>query len=424
MKDGGNMQEVHFNPHGKPIVLWGCGRKTQWLLGNNCLDFPIEFIVDSSAGKEMLYGIKIVSPAVVERWADYYIVVIPKNYQEEIFSILCEKGLQYGENYIGFSELTELYRESYEMQMLADISAGYKVMALPVFPIGDICTILSFLKAYREKVNQPLALYAGNIKNRDLLQLCTEADKVELFHWEFMPNAGKDGFFKRNGILDLTDIFALYKGKGDKYCDSPGMVKAFFGLQQNTQCNRIGVCNFGSREHVEAAFEQYKLTKGKTVFLVPYGDWLGSQVVSGEFWEKLCSRLRQEGYVVVFNAEKEIIPGVPSLFLNVLDIPLFAEMCGNVVGARTGLINYIAFFTDVMIQAIWPRDDNPLFCTDYWKAWCGFGGIDLSKRSEYFMEHGLSIRGETGREHKLMEFIYEEDERDIEFIIGNLEKKE
>lgn len=414
------MREILFNPNNKPIILWGGGKKTKWFLDNCFFDFPIESIVDSDTEKKMLCGIKVISPTAVEQWVNYYVIVIPKNYQTEIFSILCEKGLRYGEDYIGLAELTELYRNIYEKQMIADISAGYKVMALPVFPIGDVCTILSFLKAYREKINQPLSLYAGNTKNRDLLQLCADADKVEVFCWDFMMNSKKGDFFKGNDIIDLTGIFELYKG--ERYCDGAGEVKAFFGLPQDTQCNRIGVCNFGSKENVEAVFEQYKLIKGKTVFLVPYGDWLGSQVVSDEFWEKLCGRLKQEGYAVVFNAEKEIVSGVPSLFLDVLDIPLFAEMCGNVVGARTGLLNYIAFFTDVMIQAIWPGDDNPLFGTDYWKTWCGFGEIDLSKRSSYFMEHGLMIQSETGRKQKLIEFIYEEDEKDIAFIFENLER--
>ena len=413
------MQEVRFNPHKKPIILWGAGQKTKYFLGNDFFDFPVELVVDSGKEKEILCGIEIVCPESVGQWDNYYTIVIPRNYQDEIFSILSEKGLQHGGDYIGVAELAEWYRDRCEKQMIADISAGYKVMAIPVFPIGDICTILSYLKAYREKVNQPLAIYAGNIKNRDLLQLCAAVSKVELFCWDFMLDAQKSGFFQRNGILDLTGIFELYKG--EEYCDGAGEVRAFFGLPQDTPCNRIGVCNFGSKEKVEEIFEQYKLIKGKTVFLVPYGDWLGSQVVSDGFWEKLCQRLKQEGYTVVFNAEKEMVPGVPSLFLNVMDIPLFAETCGNVVGARTGLLNYIAFFTDVMIQAIWPRDDNPLFRTDYWKTWCRFGEINLSKRSGYFMKHGLSIQNETGRQQKLVEFIHEEDERDIAVIMGNLE---
>ena len=37
------------------------------------------------------------------------------------------------------------------------------------------------------------------------------------------------------------------------------------------------------------------------------------------------------------------------------------------------------------------------------------------------MNNGLSIQHESGREQRLIEFIHEADEKDIAFIIENLE---
>ena len=410
-----------FNPNNKPVVLWGAGMKTRWLLQNCHLDFPVECIIDSDPEKSqtVFCGLDVVSPGEIEQLQRYFVIVIPQNCQEEIFSFLSQKNMQHTLDYIGLSELAGLYRGSYEKKMLADISDGYKVMALPVFPIGDICTIISFIKPYKEMINQPLSLYVGSAKNQELLEVCTDIDKAEALCMSPMLFEEEDEFLQEHGILDLKYIFALFKG--EKYLDGPAEVRAFFGLPQDTECNRIGMCNFGNKDNVEDVFRKYGLTEGRTVFIVPYGDWLGRQVVTEGFWAKLCKRLELAGYAVIFNADREIVPGVPSLFLNVLDVPLFSEMCGNVVGARTGLLNYIAFFTDVMIQAIWPGDDNPHFETDYWKNWCEFGGVSQSERSGYYMNNGLSIQHESGREQRLIEFIHEADEKDIAFIIENLE---
>lgn len=418
------MSEVIFNSKNKPIVLWGGGRRTRQLLENQSFDFTVEFIIDSDIEKDqtMICGVKTVLPQTIEELEKYFVIVIPQKYQTEIFSILSERNMQHTLDYIGLSELLDFYRREYKKQLLDDVSNGYHVMVMPTFPIGDICMIISLLKPYKEKMDKPLAIYTESRKNRDLLRLSPEADKVETLCMG--PILFKeDDLFENESILDVTNIFAVFKSQGDRYCDTPGAIKVFLGLPESAKCNKIKNCTFGCTESVEDVFREYKLKKGKTVFIVPYGDWLGKQVVTEEFWNKLCKALVKEGYSVIFNAEKEIVSAIPSVFLDVLNVPLFAEMCGNVVGARTGLLNYIAYFTDVMIQAIWPGEDNPRFSSVYWKNWCEFGGVDLSRRSDYYIEKGYSIRHETKREQKLIEFIHEEDEKDIAFILDNLDKQ-
>lgn len=414
------MQEKVFNPKKKPVVLWGAGEKTRWLLENRCLDFPVEFIIDSDKekGQTTLCGLSIFAPESVQSLETYFVLIVPEKYKSDISAILSGKHMQAGMDYLCLSDFVELYRKHYEDKMQADVSGGYKVIAVPAMPIGDVCTMLSFFKAYTEKIHQPLALYVESIKNRNILQLCPYVDKIETLPLSFLYCA-QDSILKNCGILDARNMYTL---KGEKYLDGPAEVKLFLGLANDVKGHRVRACAHECMERAERIFKKYNLIKGKTVFLIPYGDWLGKEVVSEEFWLRLCDALRKQGYALVFNAEREIVPGVPSLFLDVMDIPAFSVLCGNVVGARTGLINYIAFFTDVMIQAIWPGDDNPHFGTDYWKEWCEAGGISPLRRSGYFMKMGLSIRHETGRNEKMIEFIHGRDERDIAFIVENLDR--
>ena len=50
--------------------------------------------------------------------------------------------------------------------------------------------------------------------------------------------------------------------------------------------------------------------RGKSVFLIPYALCYGNEVVSFDFWKKLTTRLRKEGYEPVFNSFEEVVPEV------------------------------------------------------------------------------------------------------------------
>lgn len=412
-------KKIVFNPHKKPVIIWGAGKRTERILKDGLLNFSVEYIVDQDKNKKSFSGIQVVQKESLETWKDYYIIVIPRVYRDDIFLLLKKKGLQYGDDYIGFEELCEFQAKTLREKLLCDINReDSQVILAPGRPIGDMCSVMGYLKAYKERIQKSLIFYIAGERGREALGLCPYIERVEGIPADCLEYIEDVFVSEKNRIFDLRLLFE----NPDKL-DALKSVKKFFRLPEDTVYDRFTLKSSPDREKIVRLFESLGLRKGKTVFIVPYANWfgpIGRELKSMAFWTQLCAALSKEGYEVVFNSEEAVVAGVPYVFLELAELPEFIEMCGNVVGIRTGLLNFIADFTNVTIQCFWPENDSVYFNTDSWKKFAEWSNLPETSRSESLMEAGLALTRETERTDKIFEFICRNDQQDMETIIRNL----
>lgn len=416
------MKNLIFNPENKPVILWGAGKRTERILNNGLVNFSVRFIVDTDKNKKgkKLNELEIILPGDIHEWKAYYIIVIPEVYQDDVFQELSEKKLQYGRDYIGYGELCEIQAAVYKDKLLNGIKRGMQIIVIPEWPIGDMCSVLGFVKAYKERVRKPLVFYIIGKRGKEVLELCPYIQHVEMIPIDCIRHLEDLVLSEKRNIFDMRLLFE----SSDKL-DALRAVRRFFQLPEETRFDRFTLKGRPDKEEIEKLFASFKLRRGKTVFIVPYANWfgeIGKRLKSTEFWAALCTDLSKEGFDVVFNSEEEVVPGTAHVFLELSKLPAFIELCGNVIGIRTGLLNFIAVFTNVTIQCFWPEDNSPYFETDTWKYFSNWGNIPESTRSDGLMEAGLSLTKETERTEKIFEFICQNDREDIKSLIRNLDR--
>lgn len=416
-----SLDGIKFNPRNKPIIVWGAGKRTVCGLRSGLFNFSIEYIIDTDKSKKMLGQIKTILPEDVKDWKNYYVIVTPKVYRDYIFQTLLEKGLQYGEDYIGYEELYALHYGTCRSRLLRDINAEeMEVILASEQPIGDMCSIMGVVKAYKEKVNKSLVVYIIGRYGKETLELCPYIERVELLPMEYV-NSLEDIFSEeKDRICDMRVLF-----EGTDKLDPVGAVKRFFQLPEETEFDRFMPKILPNIRKSVNLFEHFGLRRGKTVFIVPYANWfgpIGKRLKSIGFWTELCAALSEEGYDVIFNSEEEVVPSVPYTFLELAELPQFIKLCGNVVGMRTGLLNFIAMFTDVTVQCLWPENNSLYFNTDTWKKFSQCGDLPQTARSSELMTAGLALTRGIEQRKKIFEFICQNDEGDIETILRNLDR--
>ncbi len=183
------------------------------------------------------------------------------------------------------------------------------------------------------------------------------------------------------------------------------------------------------KEDVEAYFESNHLIPGRTVFLIPEARFFDSEIVSQDYWVKLSTAIRKKGGTVFFNSNVPI-GREPYGFLPFEDLPDFVSLCGYAVGLRTGLLDYIAAFTNTKILAIYPNQFCPVFkrrdMIEMYTHYAANRNIHSSSQEEHLCMmmdkffHMFSIRYYTGNEH-VVEWIHDTDEeKEIRRIVAEL----
>ncbi len=240
------------------------------------------------------------------------------------------------------------------------------------------------------------------------------------------PSEVWDALAKDKNFLQFYGIRYIDK---DKYFPT---VKDLFceqlDIPSDTQYRRFPIRS-RHREDMEAYFKSNHLIPGKTVFLIPTAGLFGSEIVSQNYWMKFSAAIRKKGGTVFFNSNVPI-GREPYGFLPFEDLPDFVSLCGYAVGLRTGLLDYIAAFTNTKILAIYPNQFCPVFkrrdMIEMYTHYAANRNIHSSSQEEHLCMmmdkffHMFSIRYYTGNEH-VVEWIHDTDEeKEIRRIVAEL----
>jgi len=142
--------------------------------------------------------------------------------------------------------------------------------------------------------------------------------------------------------------------------NKPGsMVEAFrvlLNVQNKLPCNLTSSTE-DDLSKVHSIFIKTSCKIEKTVILTPEARSFEYPLLNDEFWIVLADRIVENGYDVVFNSNKNFAK-YSSVFLSIRETILLAKLCGNVIGARSGLLDVLAGETNVFIQAIYPKNND------------------------------------------------------------------
>lgn len=133
----------------------------------------------------------------------------------------------------------------------------------------------------------------------------------------------------------------------------------------------------GPSVEVLGLFAKGELKKGEVVVLCP-----GANSYSREdevFWIELARAIARKGYTPVFNNNKpELYTEFKSVFLKIVDMIAFMELCGQVITVRSGMSDVAAYFTRAKLISLFPTDWqswSPVVA----KKWMSRGCVDPSK---------------------------------------------
>ena len=293
------------------------------------------------------------------------------------------------------------------------VERGFEVMLFHQ-GLGETCIFSRLMKAYTEKTKKPLILITRDDSRTALLKQCPYIYDVMSCDISFFDALASYKEFR--AALQIKNFEALHYMNFENVTTMREEVCSFLGLPYDAADSDY-IVKSRNPDAIRHHFDELGLKKGKTCFLIPHALCYGKEVVSYEFWKKLSIRLREEGYEPVFNSFEEIVPEVPYIYLPMEEVPDFVKLCGNVIGVRTGLLDVIATFTDVKIQAVYPNE----FCPIWHQNPMLYKGLDISvkEKSERAI-NDMAIRRVVGRGN-VFEFIHGNEEEDIQKVIEHLE---
>lgn len=148
--------------------------------------------------------------------------------------------------------------------------------------------------------------------------------------------------------------FALYKIYREKVPIPPDLAPYFVTMEEgfndhyfmNWGDGPAFGFQFGVRAPVfppfdKAAYmERFGVIPQKTFWIIPQSNFL--KPLPREYWNTYAQMLRNLGFAVVFNAAENDGFDGPSFLCPLEDSVAFAELCGNVLGLRTGFLDFIA----------------------------------------------------------------------------------
>ena len=293
-------------------------------------------------------------------------------------------------------------------QMRGLFDAGHELILFHQ-GFGETAIFMQVLYKHKEMKGKKICVFSHSSTRTELLRICPEIDEVFEISEDLFSKVRMNAEMVTG--CEILDFYALHKMPLDRstlkteICD-------FLDIPKDTPYRTIFL------PHMEANWQEYfsakHLLPHQTVYIVPHAVFLG-KVVDDTFWGKLIRKLKEKGYTVIMNMPEETEPGVPFAYFDMLVSLKLAQMCGCVIGARTGFMDLVAAFTDIPLQVIYPDDTHPSWdiCKQYTWEEPVYG--DYAKK--YMESTGLNT---LYHRSDIEELVYSNDEETIEKIVSDI----
>lgn len=206
-----------------------------------------------------------------------------------------------------------------------------------------------WIKEYRKHINKKILIISSGKLHVELMTICPYVDGViqiniatlsfmyiyfsEIYNIKnYTELWDSQNYIKENSALNIQNRC--------KKAYSGDVARAFFGLNPELKFERYPVkIPTDVVNCVNNFFNQTGFKRGKTVFIATNGYWFPTALNDHyNFWIKLVKVLKNSGYNVVTNGQKESIPGIRNIFLSLTETASFIGICGNVVSVNTGFM--------------------------------------------------------------------------------------
>lgn len=315
------------------------------------------------------------------------------------------------------------YQIDYYKKKIIDLKQEGRMLVIVPCGIGDL-TVMWMLMYEREITdtwksivpivtslhwNRLLKFYPGKIEEALVL-----------------PRAIRDAIMMDKIFLKKHGIRNGYEFSGKHKIDN---IKDYFCIMLdfsvNTEYRKFSI-HSNCWKDVKTYFHWNQLIPGKTVFLCPYANTFGSEIVSRDYWKKLSMAVRRSGGGVFFNSQTCVVEGEPFGLLALQDLPDFVGLCGNAVGLRSGMMDFLAAFANIRSFVIWPNGFCPFYI--YSQSTIRRFYMDFLARpkegfmgsvADYYMQL-YSVYSYTGS-NNLVEWVHDTDEEaEIDRIVAEL----
>lgn len=251
--------------------------------------------------------------------------------------------------YLASNNLKEEFQENQNKNFVNLITLfenvlDLKIFICPRFGLGESTCLAGLFHELKKKYNnKKILLLITSTSRKNLFSLYEDIDYIceisqETYNYLFEKQATNYTIFQTP--------YSLVKNKHNSIIS---LIKEYLELPSDAKIKRAKISTEAYKQ-AENLFTKLKLKKGKTFFCVPKAICLGDKIVEDNFWGEFEHTAKTRGYDVVFNSEID-------LDLTIL-LP-FVELCGNVAGVRTGLLDFIAANTqNIKIHTIYPNKNN------------------------------------------------------------------
>lgn len=281
--------------------------------------------------------------------------------------------------------------------------------------LGETACFLQLLYKYKEKTGHKLLTLTLHDARTELMRNCPYVDSVIQLEPVMYNYLSSNSLLRqRFHIKNVFDLHAMPEIKAANPKSVIEELNLFLNLPRDTPLKKYNL-NYPS-SNVERLFDQYHLKKGKSVFIVPHALCFGDNVVPIEFWQRLAEELEKQGYDAVFNSGNPVVPEYVNVFLPICEAIIFAQLCGCVVGVRTGFMDLIGAFTNIPTQIIYPSDDNPIW---YIQPELKDLPAKTEKSKFYMQDLGYSVKT-LFKNKNVSEYVYQNIEFDLAQILSGI----
>ena len=302
--------------------------------------------------------------------------------------------------------------------------------------LGESYTFFYYVKAYKEKMNKKLICFCYDETRRSLLEESPYIDELLLIPlpvYAYIAIYLADKFHIKNFVLlHFLPLSTCYLDKpAEIYPAYMPKVRDFLELEIDSEFERYPV-NISQHkiEYVNNLFREMGLPHKKTVFLIMDGISNGNLLATREeFFVRLATALKQNGYEVVTKGNRQLIPGCQFTILPPWESTLFAGLCGNVVTIPTGIpfaIGALNQSDEINIHMLWQTVNDATIRQNY-DAW-NLDHIPMLRTfgKKYFQDvinktHDLMIDMMFSEKSKFIHYTVEEwNDQTIAKILANL----
>lgn len=226
------------------------------------------------------------------------------------------------------------------------------VYYIPHVGIGDYCTALGYLDAYRQEHNiAHITLVAarqrkeicGFFSGYDELLFLSKRQYTGLVYLASIPG----GRFLHSRCRRIENVSYTQHMSKELLLDNPAL--------HVNECTKIILKISGSSAlhepevpavDIEDILKSHPMEKGKTVLLNPFTSGVAVKELDAGFYEELAAALKKKGFTVLTllaSESQQPVKGTEAVMTTLAEAWNLAQWCGWVIGTRSGFFDLIQY---------------------------------------------------------------------------------